>query len=204
MRDNGSGSLGRTLAGGITFGALYYLGYKFFYGFTAKGKFNRANDIAQRVANDDLISGRHPSPEAVRAQTRKRYPGSNWPLVRAHEDLVQTLKDISHAHGLAADALMHAGDNAAFARNCDKLIVMLNASSDKVAQRIEEMIADGEEYDRQYRRYQKWQEIKLQEESVALQSYAITNDQFNHWDRMSKDSRQHNEFVDLVQKVSKK
>ncbi len=205
VRENGSKSLGRTVAGALTGSAIYYLSYKFFYGITAKGKFKRANDVAERIAADNLISERYPSPDAVRAQARKRYFGSNWPLVEAHEDLVQALRDISHARGLATDARGHSGDNVAFARNCDKLLAMLSASSDKVALRIEEMIGDGEEYDRQYRRFQKWREIQLQEESVALQSYAITSDQFNHWDNMSTDRRQHYDFMGvLAKKVLKK
>ena len=204
MRENGSNSLGRTLVGGLCGGALYYLSYKFFYGITAKGKFDRANNIAERVTKNTLISGIYPSEDAVRAQARKTYFGSNWPLVEAHEDLVQTLKDLSHAQGLATDARNNAGKNDALVRNSDKLLAVLVASSNKVSSRIGEMIGDGEEYDRQYRRFQEWQKIKLQEESNSLQDYAIMNDTFNNWQRLRNDKHQHSEFVEMINNILKK
>ncbi len=200
-RDGGFESLGRTIFGVLIGGTTYFFAHKFFYGFTAKGKFTRANDIAVRVARNKLISGSYPTAEAVRAQAAKKYFGSNWPLVKAHEELVQTLKDLAHAQRLATDARDNAGTNDALTRNCVKLLAMLQATSERAAARTQEVLGDGKEYDRQYRRFQEWQKIQLQEQSVSLQHSALLQNGYHHWSDRYNDRRKHQDFLDIIAKT---
>ena len=197
-REGGYKGLGRSVIGTIAgFGGLLLTG-KILSRYTAKGKYKRAKGTAERVAVDSLISTSFPTPELTRAHVRKSYFGSNWPLVEAHEHLVATMHDLADAQSLARDAREHSGTKVSLRRDCEKLLMMVAASMELVGKRTDEIIADGEEYDRQYRRYQEWRKIKLQEQSVSLQNYAIVQDQFNHWDDIVKDERHHSEFLNIV------
>ncbi len=197
-REGGYKSTGRTIIGTIAGATTAFIAGKLLSRYTAKGKYKRAKHVAERVAGDELISTSFPTPELTRTYVRKIYFGSNWPLVEAHEHLVYTMHELANAQRLARDAREHAGKKVGFRRDCEKLLMMIAASIELVGKRTDEIIADGQEYDRQYRRFQEWRKIRLQEQSVSLQNYALIQDQFNHWDEVAKDESQHSELLNLI------
>lgn len=146
------------LLGGIAGSLAGYLAYKLAMYNTPKAKFNRANDIINKVLLEDLVAKKFRNSDLYVRYALGRF-SSNWPLVDARKKLDSIRLNLLEARSLLSAACSELGSDYRYSymyNSTKDLNEVIDDFLDRIPDRMSVLISHPF-YKDQMKRYEKYQ-----------------------------------------------
>ncbi len=171
--------IAKQVATGVTGVCSYNLIHKLLHRYSPTGKMDRARKVVETNFNDPFIMTKYASNEEVLAYVEDHYFGSDWPLVETHQQLVAAKEELEDAIGLLQDvgnARTNFGEETTILKGKAMFAITIIKQRDEVIR-----TNDRKEYDRQFRRYQRDNELDIQQQQLAVAEHQLLRQTLKHY-----------------------